>query len=187
MLTGTLGLSAQQSDEVSELQRTISDLNNKMAEAILAQDHDKILSFYDDKVISMPNYEKMIRGIDAFAKAQEESAESGNKVTAMKLMTKKVMDHGDIVIEIGKYDITMEIEAYPLPVSDAGKYLNIWKKHGKTYKILIETWNTDVNPMEMMKKGENKSGDAPVKPGPQEKNKPKPKKMNQLKSENDDK
>lgn len=149
LMMATLSMSAQK----TEIKDQIQKINNEMIGAILNDDYGKILTYYDDKVISMPNYGPMIRGIDQMKEHQMEAAEKGNKVTEMSLLTKKINDYGDVVIEIGTYTITLEMAGMETPVKDAGKYLTVWRKHDNTYKILNEIWNTDVYPGEAVKMG----------------------------------
>jgi len=155
LMLATVTMIAQKGDK-GELKKKFQAINNQMVGAVLNQDMGKILTYYDEKVISMPNYSPMLRGIDALKAQQEASAEKGVKVTAMKLTTKKVTDYGDIVVEIGNFTITVEAPAFPTPMSDEGKYLTVWRKNGDKYKILNEIWNSDVNPMAGVKKGNEK-------------------------------
>jgi len=160
LMFAAVAMFAQTGGGNKELKGVIQDLNNKMVGAIVNADYGKILTFYDANVISLPNYGKMLRGIDAIAQHQQQSAEMGNKVTALTLTTKKVMPYGDAVVEIGTFTITMEIAGMDKPVSDVGKYQTVWVKHDDTYKIISEIWNTNVHPMKALKGGAEK-GDAP--------------------------
>ncbi len=160
LMFAAVAMFAQKGGGNKELKGTIQDLNNKMVGAIVNADYGKILTFYDANVISLPNYGKMLRGVDAIAEHQQQSAEMGNKVTALTLTSRKVTPYGDAVIEIGTFTITMEIAGMDKPVSDVGKYLTVWVKHDDTYKIISEIWNTNVHPMKALKGGAEK-GDAP--------------------------
>jgi len=68
------------------------------------------------------------------------------------LSTTDVIPAGEYYIEIGTYTITMDIPNMKMPWSDHGKYLNVWKTDDEgLLELVIETWNTDVNPwMDMM-------------------------------------
>ena len=151
LLLASISLLAQKSGN-DKLKKTFQDINDKMAAAVIAGDSEKMFSFYDEKVISMPEYGEMIRGLEELKTHQAEAEEKGNKVLSMSLKTKYVTDYGDIVVEIGYYDITFQIGGAPAPLSDAGKYLTVWKKYGKEFKILNEIWNTNVYPAEKQNK-----------------------------------
>ena len=147
LMLASVAMLAQKGGDNEKLKATIQDYNLAMADAMVKGDYEAVFSYYDDKVISLPNYGEMIRGKEAMMEHQAAGAEMGNKVLAMSLKTKKVSDYGDIVVEIGFYSITMEISGMPDPIKDNGKYLTVWKKDGKSYKILNEIWNTNVHPM----------------------------------------
>ena len=155
LMLATVTMIAQKGDK-GELKKKFQAINNQMVGATLNQDYGKLLTYYDEKVISMPNYSPMLRGIEALKTHQQASAEKGVKVTAMKLTTKKVTDHGKVLVEVGNFTITVEAPGMPNPISDQGKYLTVWRKDGDNYKILNEIWNTDVNPMSGVKKGNEK-------------------------------
>jgi len=146
-------LTAQKGDD--QLKKKIQSYNNQMVKAMIEGNHEKSLSFYAKDVISMPNYAKMMRGLDEVSKHQQEDAAMGNKITAMTLTTKKVKEYGEAFVEVGVYTITIETKMMPDPINDQGKYLTIWEKQsdGKL-RISYEIWNTDTNPMMMMKKGQ---------------------------------
>jgi len=153
---------AQKGGGDAELRKTIQELNHKMVGAVLSGNDGKVLMFYADDAISLPNYGKMLRGIDAIAAQQKESAEMGNKMLAMNLTTKKVTAYGDAVVEIGIYAVTVQLAGMPEPIKDAGKYLTVWKKYGDTYKIVNEIWNANTHPMEGMKKDDGNEKPKPT-------------------------
>jgi ketosteroid isomerase-like protein len=134
-----------QSEE--EIKTKIEKINSKMAEAMVAGEYEKTLGLYAEDAISLPSYQPMLKGIEEIKKSSEEMAKSGSKVKSFEAHTKKVKICGDMVIEIGKYRISMEMPGMPDPVEDHGKYITIWEKQSDgSLKIKIDTWNTDVNP-----------------------------------------
>ena len=59
------------------------------------------------------------------------------------LTTIEVLGTGDVVCEIGKYDLTIKPEGHDA-IKDIGKYVVIWKKSvGETWKLHVDIWNTD--------------------------------------------
>jgi ketosteroid isomerase-like protein len=150
----------QKSETGDGLMALIQDYNNKMAKAIVAGDDEALLSFYHEEVVSLPNYGKMLTGIDAMRKQQQKSAESGNKVVSVKFNTLMVNDYGNAVVEVGTYDIMVQAADATEPVPEHGKYLTVWVKSGEGYKIINEAWNTDIYPRKAMKKAADK-GEAP--------------------------
>jgi ketosteroid isomerase-like protein len=60
------------------------------------------------------------------------------------LTTVEVLGTGDMVCEIGKYDLTIQPEGQEA-IADTGKYLVIWKKTSDgTWKLHIDIWNTSM-------------------------------------------
>ena len=159
LMLASVSLIAQKGGN-EELKAMIQDYNNAMSDAMIKGDNEMLLSFYDDNVISLPNYGEMIRGIDAMKAHQAEAEAKGNKVLSMTLKAKKVTDYGDVLVEIGFYKISFKIAEMPEPYNDSGKYLTVWKKDGKSYKIINEIWNTNVHPMMAAQKGDDKPGPA---------------------------
>ena len=65
-----------------------------------------------------------------------------NKVNKSTLI--ELFGSGDLIHEIGKYEISLEIPGVPHPITDKGKYLVIWQRQNDgTLKIKLETWNND--------------------------------------------
>lgn len=145
---------AQKGEGDEKLMKKIQATNNKMVKAMIADDTEKVLSFYTPQAVSMPNYGKILRGLDAIAKDQREASAMGYKITDMTLTTKNVQVYGDAVVEVGVYKINMEVPQMPQPISDEGKYLAVWEKQKDgSYKMAYDIWNTDSNPMIQRSKG----------------------------------
>lgn len=141
----------------AEYKTKIEAMNKDMVKYMLsgtAQDHMEI---YTADAISMPSNEPMHDGLPAIKKASEDMAKSGVKFTSFEPTIVKVLVNGDMITEIGTYKITMTMPGMDKPMDDHGKYLTVWQKQKDgSLKVKIETWNSDVSPMDM-------SGDAGAK------------------------
>jgi ketosteroid isomerase-like protein len=116
---------------------------------MVAGNTDKLMSYYSRDAISMPNYEKMLEGIDAIRKSNEEMIKAGWKCVKFEPKTLKATTCGNQVIEIGTFVIAFTGPGMEKPFEDVGKYLTVWEKQTDgSYKMKIETWNSDMNPME---------------------------------------
>jgi ketosteroid isomerase-like protein len=136
----------------AEYKTMIEKINKDMIKSMLEGDVEKNLTLYTTDAISMPSYEPMHEGIAAIRKANEEMTKSGMKITAFEPVTLKVLVNGNMITEIGTYKISMSMPGMEKPMDDHGKYLTIWEKQKDgSLKVKIETWNTDVDPMSMMK------------------------------------
>lgn len=136
----------------AEYKAKIEKINKEMTQYMLEGNSEKSMSLYADDAISLPSYEPMHEGIASIRKANQEMIKSGMKVTAFEPVTLKVMVSGDMITEIGTYKISMSIPGMEAPMNDHGKYITIWEKQKDgSLKVKVDTWNTDVDPMSMMK------------------------------------
>lgn len=127
--------------------KQIESLNKEMAQAMVAGDSDKSLSFYTKDVISLPEYQPMLMGIEALKKSNEEMKKAGWSVTAFNSKTLNVLSGGNYINETGTFEITFSMKGQDKPMTDKGKYVTIWEKQADgSLKIKIETWNTDNYP-----------------------------------------
>jgi len=133
--------------DLNSIKKTIQKNNAKFCQLMIENKFEEMMEFFSDDIISMPSYSPVIRGAEAMAKTHEMQKESGVKTTAFNLTTTDVLPAGEYYIEIGTYTITMDIPNMKMPWSDHGKYLNVWKTDDEgLLELVIETWNTDVNP-----------------------------------------
>jgi len=137
---------------VDEFTKTIEDRNKQMVEYMLKGNTEASLSLYTDDAISMPSYEPMHQGIAEIRKANETMAASGWKFESFEPNIVKVIPMGNLITEIGTYNVSMNMGDVSKPMKDKGKYLTIWEKQDDgSLKIKVETWNSDMVPTEMMK------------------------------------
>lgn len=133
----------------AEYKAKVEKINQSMKEAMLSGNSDANLALYTKDAISMPSYEPMLEGIDALRKSNDAMKKSGMKVVKFEPKTYKVSVSGNLVTEIGFYEIGFTYPGMDKPVEDKGKYLTVYEiQPDKSLKIKIETWNTDKNPME---------------------------------------
>jgi ketosteroid isomerase-like protein len=140
----SLSITAQ---DTVELKKQIQEMNNNLIKAMAAEDWDSIISRYTDDAISLPSYEPMLRGKDAIMRSSMESHEAGFRINEMTLNTMEVYTSGNFACEVGTYSINMTIPGMPETWDDNGKYLTVWEKQADgSWKIKVETWNSDNNP-----------------------------------------
>jgi ketosteroid isomerase-like protein len=148
LLTTTMAYSQSSPDYKSKIEA----LNKQNAANMIAGTSEKSLAFYTDDAISLPSYEPIHDGIAAIRKANEDMAKSGWKCLAFETTTLKVFPNGSQVTEIGTYKISFSMAGMDKPMDDHGKYVTIWEKQkDESLKIKVETWNSDVDPMTLMK------------------------------------
>jgi len=146
------GTQARAQKETDKLKAEIKALNDQMIKAGLGNDMEAMASLYCDNVIHMPNFEPMAKGKKLMLENAKKQKEAGFKMLAMSLNVDEVFPDKLYVIETGTYQITMSIPGMEKPMDDEGKYVTVWERQKDgSLKILVETWNTDTNPMEMGK------------------------------------
>jgi len=146
----------------NKLKDQVQAVNDKLAKANVSGDMDAIADLYADDVVYLPNYGPMIKGKEGMEEFEKKMMESGAKMTSMTLTTMEVMDFGEMVFEIGTYALSMEIPGMDQPWADKGKYVSLWRKaKGGNLEMVVDIWNTNVNPWEMMK---GKSMEKPKEP-----------------------
>jgi uncharacterized protein (TIGR02246 family) len=114
----------------------IEATNARFAEAVNRGDIASVAALYtEDATLLAPNA-PMLRGRQAIKGFFDGMVEQmGNP--ELRLNTKQVEEHGDTAWEIGAY--TMKLQG----VSDEGKYIVVWKRHGDDWQLAADIWNTD--------------------------------------------
>ncbi len=140
-----ISAAAQTNEEIRE---KLVKINKEMAKAMIDGNSQATLGFYASDAVSLPNYSKMVKGIDAIKKSNEQMISSGMKVNSMEFNVVDVKVYGNVVSEIGTYKMNATVPGMASPIDDHGKYVTIWEKQSDgSLKIKVETWNTDTNPM----------------------------------------
>ena len=143
--------SAGHHEKGKALMEEVTKIGDDLATAMVAKQVDRLLSMYAEGAISLPNYGPRMEGIEAFRQSHEQMNAMGMNVLSFESEPTDVWQAGDQVIEIGKFEITIEMPGMPSKIEDRGKYLTIYERDaGGALKIKVETWNTDLNPMTMM-------------------------------------
>jgi ketosteroid isomerase-like protein len=137
-----------QNPDLSQVKANIEKMNETYDKAFVSGDYATMNSFYTDDAIMLPSYQPMIKGKDAILESDKKDMGT-MKTQSFKTTPTDVYGSGDMVYEIGTYEITFTPPNTTTAMNDHGKYLNIWQKQGDTWKIKVNTWNSDVNPMPM--------------------------------------
>ena len=155
---------SQEAKSLDKVKARIQKINDQIAEAAMKGDTEAGMAFYADDVFYMPNYNKMIRGVEAMRKYDSERPGPRPDITHMKMNTDEIFKSGSNIIEIGTYSLSFRMPGNTEPVHDHGKYVTIWEKAEKEMKIKVEIWNTDMNPWaKMQEKPQEKDGGVEMK------------------------
>ncbi|PJA97987.1 MAG: hypothetical protein CO128_09680 [Ignavibacteriales bacterium CG_4_9_14_3_um_filter_30_11] len=130
-----------------ELMTEIQELNNQFAKLMIAKDFNNLLNMYTDDIYSLPSYSNIIHGKEEMIAANEIEKRTHSKWLSFNLYTKDIIEEGNLVIEIGEYNLAIEMPGGTPPITDMGKYVNIWERQNDgTLKIKVDIWNTNLNP-----------------------------------------
>lgn len=143
--------SAVFAQDMEELRKKVDAINATLTKAMLENDMDTPVSLYTNECWSLPSYSPMLKGKAAIKKAAKENAQNPMKMTDFKLQTVDIFTEGDLVVEIGEYELEFEMPGMPAPMTDKGKYLTIFEmQEDGSLLMKAETWNTDINPWAAM-------------------------------------
>lgn len=148
IISGSKVLAQSASDYKSKIMMADKEFSKNMLEG----NFDNNLHMYAADAISMPSYAPMAEGTAAIKKAFDDDAKKGTKYNSFELTQQKLIPNGNMITEIGTYRLNVSMSGMDKAMEDHGKYLNIWEKQKDgSLKIKVETWNSDVDPMEAMK------------------------------------
>lgn len=134
---------------LEELKSKVEKANKIFVDAMINSDFETMNSMYTENVISMPSYQPMIRGLNAIKEMGEMQKQSGWSTKNFALNMTDLIPAGSLTIEIGNYEIVMNMPGNTGEWSDNGKYITVWEtQEDGSLKIRVETWNTDTNPWE---------------------------------------
>ena len=126
--------------KINPIRQAIEAANGKFGEAIRRGDGAAVAALYTEDAQLLPPNSEMIQGRDGIKAFWTGGLQMGIKDAV--LTTREVLGIGDMVCEIGKYDLTIKPEGQAA-IKDIGKYLVIWKKSREgAWKLHVDIWNT---------------------------------------------
>ena len=148
MFAGALVFLACQSktiEDPAKLKEQVEEANAAYWGTMLAGDYDKLPSYYTDDAVLMPHgNEKM--GVDGMIKQQNEGKKMGIKVSSYTPTILDVWSCGEMVYEVGTYEMKASMAGASEPISDNGSYMCVWHKSDDgSLKRKYFIWNTAVS------------------------------------------
>jgi ketosteroid isomerase-like protein len=144
LLTACQRQATTTADTHSADETTLKNLDAEWSKAAGARDVDKTASYYTDDALILPPNMPTINGKQG-ARAMWQGMFSvpgfGGGWKASKV---EVARSGDWAYVTGTYELS-ETDAKGKPMTDKGKYLEVWKKQGDgTWKCVIDMFNSDL-------------------------------------------
>lgn len=129
--------------DIAQIRRIIEENEHKFVEAALQGDAAAAAALCTENTYLLPPNSEMIQGKQATEEFWS-AAWSQIKVTDFDMIIVELYGSGDIVYEIGTYNLTIQPEGQE-PIKEKGKYLSIWKKMPDgSWKRHIDIWNTSM-------------------------------------------
>jgi uncharacterized protein (TIGR02246 family) len=135
MFIGCLSLG---SPAVAQNKATIERLNDVWTAAFNKSDAAAVAALYTEDAYVLPPGSAMVKGRAAIEAFWRQAAQ---QMTDAKLTTLDVLPLGrSAAREIGT--VTLKTKSQP-PQEVVGKYVVVWRKVGRDWKLATDIWNTD--------------------------------------------
>jgi uncharacterized protein (TIGR02246 family) len=135
MIIGCLSLG---SPALAQNKATIEKLNDAWTAAFNKSDAAAVAALYSEDAYVLPPGSAMVKGRPAIEAFWRQAAQ---QMSDAKLTTVDVLPLGrSAAREIGT--VTLKTKSQP-PQEVAGKYVVVWRKIGRDWKLATDIWNTD--------------------------------------------
>jgi len=124
-------------------EQALRDADAEWSKAAGAKDLDKTVSYYSDDAVVMPPNDPAATTKEAVRKIWQDLLTSPGAAVSWTTTKVNVARSGEMAYCTGTYEITTN-DASGKPVTDRGKYLEVWKKRGATWKCVADIWNSDL-------------------------------------------
>ena len=132
--------------DVAQVRKEIEAITEKAEKDMIGGVVDTTMSQYTDDAISMPNFEPIIRGKAALKESYRKMTAMGVKFPKVEITTTDVQVSGSYAYEIGTFNMVVQVPGMP-EMPSVGKYLTVYERAADgSWKIKVETWNTDARP-----------------------------------------
>ena len=122
----------------TNVRETIGAANERFMEAFGRGDAAGLASTYTRDAKLLPPNSDVVTGNQAIQEFWQGAMNMG--IRAATLETVELEDHGDAVIEMGKYTLRGD----SAQVLDTGKYVVIWKQDNDQWKLHWDIWNSSM-------------------------------------------
>ena len=136
--------SAQDTSNVSSTERMLRELDEHWSKAAATKDVDLTIAFYSDDAIVLPPNAASAATKEAIRNVWKDLLATPGLSITWQPDRVQLAKSGEMAWVNGTYELTMN-DPSGKPVSDHGKYLEVWEKQadGK-WKCRADMWNTDL-------------------------------------------
>lgn len=123
--------------DLAAAREEIAELNERFTGAHLAGDVEAIDAMFAPNAVSYPPGAPAVRGFPALHDFTVEYLAAG--LSEFREETTELYGNEEVVVDAGTYVVTWGTD----PVTERGKYLNVWQRVGGEWKIRSNMWNVD--------------------------------------------
>lgn len=119
-----------------DLRSAIEAANKRFSDAFGKGEAAKVAGMYAEGARAMPPNGPVVQGRQSIQELWQSVINTGAKLS---LSTSDVEAQGNVVIEVGTYEMT-----FPDNKRDAGKYVVVWKREKGVWKLAVDIWNSNM-------------------------------------------
>jgi uncharacterized protein (TIGR02246 family) len=123
-------------------EQQIRDLEQQWADAVAERDLEAIVGLFAEGGQIMPPNAKSVTGREPIAEAWQGILDLPELEFSFAPTAVNVSESGDMAYVIGTYQLAYKGEE--ARVEDVGKYVDVWEKIDGEWKVVIETYNSDL-------------------------------------------
>ena len=120
----------------SNIRNAIEAASKGFAEALSKGEASKIADMYAEGARVLPPNSPMVQERQRIQEFWQGFIDSGAKLS---LTTADVEAQGNVAIEVGTYELIS-----PDNKRDAGKFVVVWRRHKKDWKLAVDIWNSNM-------------------------------------------
>jgi|SRR5579864_3447040 len=119
----------------------IQQTGNDWARHWNAKQLDKVVEIYSEDAVYLPPHHAALHGRDAIREYLEGPLFHG--VTDLKFEVTYIKESGDLAYDVGRYSMTVP-QQDGSKKADRGKYLAVWRREKGTWKLVADSWSSDL-------------------------------------------
>lgn len=128
-------------------QDSLKEINQQIEDAIYKGDYEKLLKYYADDVIIVPDFQPVLYGKDAVRESYKKQENEGIKINSFHAKSAKIWADKINIYEYGSYGLSFSSKAKKHPYGVTGSYFMIWEKQkNNSYLVKYFISNLDFNP-----------------------------------------
>ena len=138
------GSLSEKSTGTQAAEQLLRDLDAQWAKAAAAKDVEQTIAFYSDDAIVFPPNAPSAATKETIRHSWKEMLTSPGFVISWQPTRVRVGKAGEMAWVGGAYELTMN-DASGKPITDRGKYLEVWEKQSDgNWKCRADMWNSDL-------------------------------------------